>query len=179
MVGSMSAGGKKSCTCVEVAGGWDCQTGSSGTGMIVNQIIWLIYITHNMHPMQGSSSGSSSGSSGSPMNNGGSSGMYADCGLSESEFSINGKIATCRNGGAITAKGGFSANTSELRFFKKWYVLRELNINLVILNKCKKGKLSKISPSPAGKLKKVKLSCSSRSVSETPVMQDSGKQALR
>ena len=35
MVGSMSAGGKKSCTCVEVNGGWDCQTGSSGTGIIV------------------------------------------------------------------------------------------------------------------------------------------------
>ena len=50
---------------------------------------------------------------------------------------------------------------------------------LVILNKCKKGKLSKISPAPAGKMKKVKLSCSSRSVSYAPVMQDSGKQALR
>jgi len=60
-----------------------------------------------------------------------------------------------------------------------WLMLHELHIILVILNKCKKGKLSKISPSPAGKLKKVKLFCSSRSVSETPVMQDSGKQALR
>ena len=67
-------------------------------------------------------------------------------------------------------------------FFKKSNFTRGLNINYlikVILNKCKKGKLSKISPSPAGKLKKVKLFCSSRSVSETPVMQDSGKQALR
>ena len=51
------------------------------------------------------------------MNNGGSSGLYADCGLSESEFSISGKLASCRNGGAITAKGGFSANTSKLKIF--------------------------------------------------------------
>ena len=54
------------------------------------------------------------------MNNGGSSGLYADCGLSESEFSISGKLATCRNGGAITAKGGFSANTSKLKIFNCW-----------------------------------------------------------
>ena len=55
------------------------------------------------------------------MNNGGSSGMYADCGLSESEFSISGKIATCRNGGTISAKGGFSASTSESKLtFSTW-----------------------------------------------------------